>query len=128
MAQQQKVLIVDDDHDTHGFIAELIDLSGYASDCVHRADEAHDLIRHAAPDFLIVDLHIERPYAGWTLLEKLHAEGLAIPFVLATSDQEFVLSHRNEARGYGGEMLQKPFDVNELITLVEARLGSVEAP
>ena len=88
MGHQPTILIVDDDHDTHAFIADLLRMYGYEADCVHNSEAAQELIRRAPPDLLLLDLHIERRYAGWMLLLALRADPATatIPAVLATSD------------------------------------------
>ena len=37
MSQQHKILIVDDDHDTHQFISDLLSIYGYEATCVDNA-------------------------------------------------------------------------------------------
>ncbi len=124
MSQQHKILIVDDDHDTHQFIADLLSIYGYEATCVHSSATARELIPREIPDFLILDLHIDQPYAGWTLLQELHADSATstIPVVLMTSDREFVHQHRNEVHALGSEVLEKPFELDRLIKRVQARL------
>ncbi len=126
MAAQHKILIVDDDHDIHSFIRDLLEMYGYAADCVHRTDHAYTLIQHELPDFLILDLHIERPYAGWALLQQLRANPATatIPAVLATADPDFMDGQRDAVRAQGAEVLAKPYAPEKLIELVEGRLGS----
>jgi DNA-binding response OmpR family regulator len=121
----QHILIVDDDHDIHIFIAELLEMYGYEADCVHDVETAREWIRREQPDFLILDLHIDRPYTGWTLLQELRTDPAtaAIPAVLATSDRDFVHSHRDQVQALGGHVLDKPFDDTKLLDIVETTLG-----
>jgi DNA-binding response OmpR family regulator len=127
MSQQHKILIVDDDHDTHQFIADLLHMYGYEATCVHSSATAREIIPREPPDFLILDLHIDERYAGWLLLQDLRTDPAtaSIPAVLATSDREFVQRHRNEVQALGGEVLEKPFDPHKLIERVQATLGGV---
>jgi hypothetical protein len=59
------------------------------------------------------------------LLQELRTDPAtaAIPAVLATSDRDFVHSHGTEVRALGGHMLDKPFDDDKLLKIVEATLG-----
>jgi DNA-binding response OmpR family regulator len=125
MSQQHRVLIVDDDHDTHVFVADLLEMYGYKAACIHSAAAAQDLIRREPPDFLILDLHIERPFAGWMLLQQLRTDPAtaSIPAVLATSDGDFVRREREAVRAHRAEVLEKPFAPDALLALVEATLG-----
>jgi DNA-binding response OmpR family regulator len=129
MALPPRILIVDDDHDIHGFIAELLAMSGYEADCVHHTDDARMVIRRAPPAFLVLDLHIDRPYAGWTLLQELRADPATatIPAVLVTSDDDFVRAHKSEVRAAGATVLDKPFDPDVMVKLVEMTLGPAQA-
>jgi two-component system, cell cycle response regulator DivK len=125
VSQKHHILIVDDDHDTHIFIADLLEMYGYKADCIHSADAALELIRREPPDFLILDLHIDRPYAGWILLQQLRTNPAtaAIPAVLATSDRDFVRGEREAIRAHGADALEKPFEVDALLKIVESTLG-----
>ena len=125
MSQKHHILIVDDDHDTHIFIHDLLEMYGYKADCMHSADAALELLRRAPPDFLILDLDIDRPYAGWILLQQLRTNPAtaAIPVVLATSDRDFVRGEREAIRAHGAEVLEKPFAPDALLTIVETTLG-----
>jgi DNA-binding response OmpR family regulator len=98
---------------------------GYKADCIHSADAALELIRREPPDFLILDLHIDRPYAGWILLQQLRTNPAtaAIPAVLATSDRDFVRGEREAIRAHGAEALEKPFAGDALLKIVETTLG-----
>src|SRR5688500_12677596 len=120
----KRVLIVDDDHDTHIFIHDLLEMYGYEADCVHSTDVAQEVIHRELPDFLILDLHVERPYAGWLLLQQLRTDPTTavIPVVLATSDRDFVHSHRNEVHALGGDVLEKPFPLDTLVELVKEKV------
>ena len=127
MSQQHKILIVDDDHDTHQFVADLLHMYGYEATCVHSSATAREIIPREPPDFLILDLHIDERYAGWLLLQELRSDSATstIPVVLMTSDSEFVQRHRSEVHALGGEVLEKPFDPDKLLKRVQATLGGV---
>jgi len=47
-----------------------------------------------------------------------------IPAVLVTSDRDFVRSYKNEVRALGGQVLEKPFDPDKLLQIVEVMLGA----
>ncbi len=127
MSQQHKILIVDDDHDTHQFISDLLSIYGYEATCVHSSATAREVVHRELPDFLLLDLHIDQQYAGWLLLQELrtHSGTGAIPALLMTSDREFVHLRRNEVRALGGEVLEKPFELDKLLERVEVTLGGV---
>ena len=120
----KRVLIDDDDHDTHVFIADLLEMYGYKADCVHSTDVAQEVIHRERPDFLILDLHIERPYAGWLLLQQLRTDPATaeIPAVLATSDQEFVRTHKRAVQALRGDVLEKPFAMEKLVEVVKEKV------
>jgi DNA-binding response OmpR family regulator len=120
-----KILIVDDDHDTHAFIHDLLEMYGYEVDCVHRSDEARKVISRFAPDMLILDLHIEQRYAGWTLFQALRVDPAtaAIPAILCTSDTAFIAAHQEAVRAQGGELVQKPFNPDVLVGNIATRLN-----
>ena len=126
---QHNVLIVGDDHAPHVGIADLLQMYGYAAECVHRSEAASDLIRRQPPDVLILDRHIERPYAGWMLLQQLRADPptAVIPAVLATSDRAFVRSEREAVRAHRADVLEQPCAPDVLVTMGEAPRGAVYA-
>lgn len=77
------------------------------------------------PDLLMVDVVVGEE-AGWDLLERLHAEAATsgIPIIVfstspALLDRARVLAMPGEARRF----LAKPFDVEELLGLVNELIG-----
>ncbi len=78
----------------------------------------------AAPDVLIVDLAVGQR-AGWDLLEALHADAATagIPVITVSTDQRHLARAEELAARYGvTALLEKPFDLDDMLALVAAAL------
>ncbi len=81
-------------------------------------------IGSAQPDVLIIDLVVGRR-AGWDLLETLHADAATagIPVITVSTDRGQLTRAKELAARYGvTALLQKPFDLDDMLALVTAAL------
>jgi CheY-like chemotaxis protein len=83
-------------------------------------------IKSAQPQLLIVDLvHGER--AGWELLAHLReaASTREIPVLLVSTSPQLLDEARERHEAFGGDRyLLKPFDLDELVCLVQELIGT----
>ena len=84
-----------------------------------------DQVAALRPDLLLVDVHVGES-SGWDLLERLHAEAATagIPVVVASTSPRLLGRAREEAARYGGRAyFAKPFELDELLRVVEELIG-----
>jgi two-component system, OmpR family, lantibiotic biosynthesis response regulator NisR/SpaR len=115
-----RVLVVDDEDGILAFVRDALEDEGYEVLTAPSGEEAVRIVRRKRPDLILLDVQL--PGAdGWEVLNQLRAAaGPQAPVVVMTAgynDQDHALS--TGAQGYLG----KPFDVEDLISTVEAHIG-----
>jgi signal transduction histidine kinase len=116
-----RILIVDDNEDAAGFLAEALTLAGFDTRAAHDGPEALRIVDTFEPDVALLDLGLP-VMDGYELAGHLHRRERR-PVLIAISgygserDQ-----HRSQASGFDTHLI-KPVDVNELIARLR-RLGT----
>ncbi len=72
------------------------------------------------PQLVIIELLFTDPEAGLMVLNKmrLHPETKQIPVILASTITQLLRENEEHLRAKGCDFLQKPFDLEELLTIV----------
>jgi PAS domain S-box-containing protein len=121
-----RVLLVDDEADTRGVLAMLLELEGAHVLMASSAGQALDALRRDPIDVLLADIGMPEQ-DGYSLIEAVRALPMpwaAIPAIAVTA----YVSTRDRARafdaGYGWH-LAKPVDPDQLVALVSTAARSV---
>ena len=115
------VLLVEDDRDIREMIGTLLDMSGFAVVACDNAECALDALREQEIDLVLTDYALPRQSGMW-LLQEAESEGLlqGMPVLIVTAHPHV------ETSGY--EVIQKPFDLDELIERVRRRMEGADSP
>ena len=115
----KKVLVVDDDDELADVVRQVLRDAGYSVATVRHGAAALELVRHIAPDLILLDLTMPI-MDGWSFVAQYRR--------IARSDARIVLltgnSHAPEiaetlnADGY----VTKPFDMTDLIAVVRREM------
>jgi DNA-binding response OmpR family regulator len=107
--------------------ADLLDSAGYRSLLLARGKDAHVAIRNAKPDLVILDLWLEHPDAGGTVLGLLGLDPGTrhIPVIVCSAHVDVLRDRAPELRRYGYVLLEKPFQAKELLAAIESLLARV---
>jgi len=113
---QPAILLVEDDRDIREMLTTLLEIAGFR---VHPCDSAEcglNALREDEFDLVLTDYALPRQSGVW-LLEHARAEGLidTTPVLIVTAHP-----HVDGAADY--EVIQKPFDLDELIERVRYRV------
>jgi CheY-like chemotaxis protein len=124
-AQERRILVVDDEAAIRLAIAELLETEGYVVDAARDGAEALEAMHRNRPALAIVDLMMP-VLDGWTLLRTCRSDpALADVPVIVMSAR---LDAQQAAVTAGARAcLIKPFDVNLLLTALEATFQAVPA-
>jgi CheY-like chemotaxis protein len=110
------ILLVEDDRDIREMVATLLDMAGFRVEACESAECGLNALREGMYDLILTDYALPRKSGLW-LLEHARTEGLIddTPVMIVTAHP-----HVHGASGY--EVIQKPFDLDDLIERVRYRV------
>jgi CheY-like chemotaxis protein len=117
-------LVVDDDATIRAAVREALRDAGYRVAAAATLDEAAEALRHARVGLVLADAQPAEVGAPggdrWAGLERIRELAGAAPVVILTADSERDFADY-DARGFA-ELLRKPFDLDELLTVARRYL------
>ncbi|HEX5474852.1 MAG TPA: response regulator [Vicinamibacterales bacterium] len=111
------VLVVEDDADIREMLSVLLDLAELSTIMCGTAEGALELLREQHVDLVLTDYALPGRSGLW-LLDCARREGL-----IRDTPVLVVTAHPEPAGLAGYEVIQKPFDLDELVERVRQRLG-----
>jgi CheY-like chemotaxis protein len=116
-----RVVIVDDDPDFTHLVGELLLDQGY--DVVSCDDDSRALacVTEAQADLVILDLRMSSRESGWRVLDTLRGDARtrSIPIIISSAALDDLNARAEEFHERGVETLAKPFDIDDLLTMIE---------
>ena len=110
------ILVVDDDDDIADSIGDVLRGGGYAVEQVGSGSAALAAATRARPALVLLDWRLSHEPAGSQLVRKLRDVCGHLPVVVLSADPQAL----QEARAAQvSDYLPKPFDVNDLLALVD---------
>jgi two-component system, OmpR family, response regulator len=111
------ILVVDDDPELHNLIGFALKKEGYEVLDAHDAFEGLKIIENQPVDLALLDVMMPK-MDGLEMLSRLraHNKDLRVIIMTALSTPEAALS---AMRDHASDFLAKPFDVNQLLSVVE---------
>lgn len=123
-----RIAVVDDNSDIAGVLCAIVEDDGYLALPIHSPSNAIESLRDYRPDLVVLDLHLDTPDGGWRLLQHIRGDSklALVPIIVCSGDDRAIAARRVELRRYGYRVVPKPFDLDELLTAVQASL--IEGP
>src|SRR5687768_10043814 len=120
------IAIVDDDYALQDVLRDLLEGEGYQVVAALDTASGLALVREPALDVLVLDLRLERPDSGLDVLQALFGDSLTPPtaVIVCTADAAWLTRHAPGLRDLGFLLLGKPFNLDDLLALVQLALGS----
>ena len=120
---RKRILVVDDDHELRSLMQELLEEEAYEVETAIDGLDAFDHLdyRRNVYDVILLDLMMPR-LNGLQFLQKIqeHDPALLRAIIALSADEEAL----QQSAGMGiGTRLQKPFDPDVLLVLVERAIG-----
>jgi DNA-binding response OmpR family regulator len=112
------ILLVEDDRDIRDLLTTLLQLAGFQTTSCASAEAALEELREQTFDLVLTDYMLPNRTGGW-LLKQASDEGL-----IDTTPVLVVTAHPNPQDVLNYEIVQKPFDLDDLVTRVRRRLGT----
>jgi CheY-like chemotaxis protein len=119
-----RIAVVNDDTVFLDMMASVLSLRGWQVQVYREGDSAFEALKRDLPDLIILDIRMESPETGWTILEllTLDADTYPIPVIVCSGALLDLREHESLLRKYGVAVLPKPFDVATLYLQVEEAL------
>jgi DNA-binding response OmpR family regulator len=116
------ILLVEDDNDIRDLLVTLLKLAGFSPTACASAEQGLEELREQPFDLVLTDYALPNRSGGW-LLQQARDEGLldATPALVVTA-------HPNPPDLPGFEIIQKPFDLDQLVERVRQRLEAGSSP
>jgi CheY-like chemotaxis protein len=122
------ILVLDDDPNVVELLTEVFSEEGYSVVGHHWLADAADQINADAPnlDLVILDLHLPRRGEGFQLYQQLQSDPYtaSIPVILYSADSRALNALAPHITAPHHVLLQKPFDLNDLLNLTHDLLAS----
>ncbi len=116
------IMVVDDDQDLAEMLAIVLTGEGMGVDLVSRGDQVMDVFRTSQPDLVLLDLMLPG-LDGIEVCKLIRAESM-IPIVMLTAKGDTTDVVKGLEAG-ADDYIVKPFQTNELLARVKARLRRV---
>ena len=120
------IVVLEDDDESRELIGEALRVHAYQPVLTTDHFDAYQVIRREQPALVILDLIGSfDPEAGWHLLNLLRSDPLtvSIPAILYSVNVPYLRSRKFVIEAKGATVLEKPFDLPDLIRLVEHLIG-----
>jgi DNA-binding response OmpR family regulator len=115
VSEKPTILVVEDDDDCRAVLQDLLELNGYEVRTCRDARHAVVAARAQRPALMLVDYMMPDESGAW-VVRTLRQAGVDVPVVVTTGSHE----GRAEAEALGLRSLEKPFDVNRLLEMVQS--------
>ena len=120
------IAVVNDDEAYLNLMDDLLTGEGYQTVLLTEGDPAYQAIRKEMPHLVILDIRLEHSEAGWTILESLRLDPAIrdTPVIICSADAQFLQAKAHLLREKGCDILEKPFNLEDLLAKVQAAIGS----
>ena len=120
----RRIAVVDDDTMFLDMMAAVLEEGGWDTEVYREGDAAFSALKRTQPDLIILDIRMETPETGWTILELLRLDPatVSIPVIVCSAAILDLRSHQRWLQEHGIAVLPKPFDLAELFHLVDEAL------
>ena len=116
------IMVVDDDQDLAEMLAIVLTGEGMEVDLVSRGDQVMEVFRNSPPDLVLLDLMLPG-LDGIEVCKLIRAESM-IPIVMLTAKGDTTDVVKGLEAG-ADDYIVKPFQTNELLARIKARLRRV---
>lgn len=108
-----------------GLMDELLREEGYDTVILKASGKAYQDIKHRQPALVVLDIRINDPEAGFTVIDLLRIDPQTayIPIIICSTATQIIRENEQRLRDKGCEILMKPFNIEELLALIATIIG-----
>jgi len=124
-----RIAVVNNDTVFLQLMHDLLSDEGYDTVIEKESGKVHAMVRDEKPHLVILDIRMDSPETGMQILELLRLDPATnhIPIIICSADSRLLREKEAILRDKGCDILEKPFDLEDLLTKVRAVLGRVWA-
>ncbi len=121
------IAVVNDDTAFIDLMSDLLKDEGYETITHKVGDTAYGIIRDKQPDLVVLDIRLEQRDSGLVTLDlmRLDPRTAHIPVIICSADARFLRDKVAHFRAKGCLSIEKPFNLEELLALVDQALAPV---
>jgi len=114
------IAIVEDEPSLREMMTFLLDDEGFAVIAWPSGAGAHAMILRERPDLLLLDLRLEESRTGMSVLNEIRNDPRtrATAVIVCSGDVRFLHEHGAMLRARGCGVIEKPFDIGELLGMI----------
>lgn len=120
VAEQYKVMLIDDDKGVHTLMKRIIEDAGYRYCAAYNGDDGLKMLSKEHPDLLLLDVMMPGTN-GFDVCREIRERGRRIPIVFLSAKGDIVDKSIGFKAG-GDDYVVKPFSPDELLLRIEAHL------
>jgi DNA-binding response OmpR family regulator len=121
----RRIAVIDDDPAFLELVHDLLEEEGYTPATFQAGMADISGVRDFRPDAIVLDLRMDAPHTGSEMLAAFQQDAVlsATPIIISSADTRQLQDNAAswESRGY--RTLQKPFDLDTLLSLLEDVVG-----
>ena len=119
-----RIVLVDDDRDFTSLVSEILRQQGWDVVACNVEADAVRCIRDAHPDLSILDIRMSTRESGWRIVEELQRDPAtsSLPIIVCSAAMDDIQRRALWMEERGIATLSKPFDIDDLIQLVQEML------
>ena len=124
----KRIAVINDDTIFLTLLHDLLSEEGYETHLFHEGEGAYTKVRDLDPDAIVLDIRMDSPASGWQVLElfKLDPVLTKKPIIVCSADLLQLQDRALYLKSKGCEALPKPFDLTDLLMLLERLVGGPE--
>ena len=118
------VAVIDDDPATRSLMHEILLEGGYVVVLWDGLEDPFTLLKRAQPDVMILDIRLGPGLTIWSVLDELDQlpARLRPQTLVCSADTLFLRKHGDTLRDQSCGIVEKPFDIDVLLSAVESCL------
>ena len=124
----KRIVVINDDTAFLTLLQELLSDEGYETHLCREGANSYRQVLELNPDGIVLDIRMDSPETGWQVLEmlKLDPKLTKKPVIVCSADLPQLQERAVYLKSKGCDVLAKPFDLDDLLTLLRQTVGGPE--
>lgn len=125
-----RIAVVDDNEDTLALMGQVLMEHDWEMIPCPDGETAFQRLKEERPDAIVLDLWLDRPDSGWSILRQLKDDPATqhIPVVMCSGNRDSLEDNTALIDQYAAAVLVKPFDIEDAYRSLEHALSTSKQP